>query len=654
MIGVESFSMNPNYKSICCQHCQCKASSSSYQLSNSHLEVVHLQETLHKTQAELDDYRTLYENLPAIYINLDLSGIVLRVNQFGATQLGYTAQELIGHPVFHIFHPEDSSRLQAKFAALVQHSNQNMQQEYRLLGKDGEILWVKVNLLVVRKNIINPVILLICEKISNRKQAEETVPIVPEEQLQPQHYSAIQQRQPLEINLLQPLVTQATIAVQQSELFQQVQQFNTFLEQQVQERTTQLQQALRFEAMLKRITDKVRDSLDESHILQIAVQELALGLEVDCCDTAVCDLDRGTLTICFDYTTSSIISACGTTISITDLADIFPQMLQGQYVHFCEISPDPIRLIQKQTTILACPIFDDKGVLGDLWLFAQDGRVFSEMEIRLVQQVANQCAIAIRQARLYQAAQKQVEELERLNRLKDDFLSTVSHELRTPMANIKMAIHMLQIIMDWQSRSPSETGSKAESGKAARYFQILNDECERESSLINDLLDLQQLDAGNQPLEQTIIDLRDWIPHVVKPFEHIALNQQQILRIDIADNLPTLFSDTFSLGRMLTELLNNACKYTPPAETITVTARGSSGMILLRVSNSGVEIPERELLQIFDKFYRIPSNDPWKQSGTGLGLALVKKLAEHLGGRIRAESASGQTCFTIELPIQVK
>ena len=90
---------------------------------------------------------------------------------------------------------------------------------------------------------------------------------------------------------------------------------------------------------------------------------------------------------------------------------------------------------------------------------------FEELEIRLVQQVSNQCAIALRQSRLYQAAQAQVEELERLNQLKDDFLSTVSHELRTPMANIKMATQMLEITLKPLGVFDSETSP------INRYFQ---------------------------------------------------------------------------------------------------------------------------------------------------------------------------------------
>ena len=107
------------------------------------------------------------------------------------------------------------------------------------------------------------------------------------------------------------------------------------------------------------------------------------------------------------------------------------------------------------------------------------------------------------------------------------------------------------------------------------------------------------------------------------------------------------------MGRILAELLNNACKYTPPGEHITLTARAKKEKIQLQVCNSGVEIPQKELPRVFDKFYRIPSHDPWKQGGTGLGLSLVQKLSEQLGGGIWVESGGGKTCFTVELPLQM-
>jgi PAS domain S-box-containing protein len=448
------------------------------------------------------------------------------------------------------------------------------------------------------------------------------------------------QWQPLEIDWLKQLATQLAIAIQQSQLFQQVQRLNANLERQVQARTAELQLAFEFEATLKRITDRVRDSLDEGQILQTAVQELAIGLGVKGCNAALYDLDQGTSTISYEYTTS-LAPAKGRVSQMAAFPEIYGQLLKGQCFQFCSIFPNPLR---GHLAMLTCPIIDNQGVLGDLWLSNHSYYAFHEQDIRLVQQVANQCAIAIRQARLYQTAQAQVEELEKLNRLKDDFLSTVSHELRTPVSNINMATQMLEIVLKQIGILDAETN------KAARYFQILHDECQREIGLINNLLDLSRLDAGTEPLMLTTIEPRMWILSIAEAFVERAESQQQDLRFEIPSELPALTTDLSHLERILIELLNNACKYTPAGGTITVSAQVKAGILQLRMSNSGIEIPERELTHIFDKFYRIPNNDPWKHGGTGLGLALVKKLVEHLGGSIQVESFQGQTTFTLQLP----
>lgn len=427
----------------------------------------------------------------------------------------------------------------------------------------------------------------------------------------------------------------------------QRQQVEANLEGQVRERTNQLQQALEFDTMLKRITDKVRDSLDESQILQTVVQELGQGLGVDCCDTGLYDLEQGISTICYEYTTLSIPPAKGFIVQLQcPFHGIHAQLLQGQCLQFCENAESPIRPIRGRVTLLACPLFDDQGILGDLWLLkCGEDYLFSELEVRLVQQVANQCAIALRQARLYQTAQAQVVALEELNQLKDDFLNTVSHELRTPMANIKMATEMLGIIL-------RQAGIlDAEPNRASRYFQILQTECQREVNLINDLLDLARLDADVEPFMLTTIQPQIWLLRIARPFIERAQSQQQQLHLELDTDLAPLNTDVAYLERILSELLNNACKYTPTGGTIAVAARAIDAAVQISVSNTGVELAVSELPRIFDRFYRVASSDRWKHGGTGLGLALVKKLVTQLGGTIQAESAAGRVTFTMQLPL---
>lgn len=408
------------------------------------------------------------------------------------------------------------------------------------------------------------------------------------------------------------------------------------LEQQLQEYTTQLQQSLTFEAMLKRITDKVRDSLDQSQILQTVVQELCFGLGVTCCNTALYDLEQGISTICYEYATTNP-GAQMRVAQIASFPEVYQHLLDGQYLQFCSITPNPMR---GQVAMLACPILDDKGVLGDLWLINHKNHAFNELEIRLVQQVANQCAIAIRQARLYQASLVQVEELEKLNQLKDDFLSTVSHELRTPISNMKMAIQMLKI---------SATDERRE-----RYLEILQTECTREHELINDLLDLQKLETASYSIVlNEAINLQDWLPKMIEPFEARMQESQQTLQINLSPDLPPLITDRVSLQRILAELLNNGCKYTPASGEIVLSVcyKLAEAATILTISNP-TEIPADHLPRVFEKFYRVPKGDRWQKGGTGLGLALVKKLVEQLQGTISVESSRGWTTFTVTLPNQ--
>lgn len=474
-----------------------------------------------------------------------------------------------------------------------------------------------------------------------------------------------------ELEVLARVKNQLLIQQQKHQLQQEIQnrqqaeaevrRLNADLERQVQARTLELQQALQFEVALKRISDQVRDSLDQHQILQAAVETLALALELRCCDTALYSADHSTSTIRYQWIQPNSDTTQGQMLYTADYPELYEQLQERLCFAFCQVQPSAIR---NHSAILACPIFDDQvkqtGILGDLWLFRDTYSSFSELDMHLVQQVANQCAIALRQARLYEAAQAQVKELERLNQLKDDFLSTISHELRTPIASMKMIIKLLTTVADPGQNLIAELCQPADQNhKVGEYLHILQEECDRELALVEDLLSLQHIEAGTYVSQLTPISLPNLLLHLIEPFETRTQNQQQTLRVDLAPNLPILNLDSLGFNRIVTELLSNACKYTPAGETIAISASltpaGSIAQPInhleLTVMNTGVEIAPEELSRIFDKFYRIPNNDPWKHGGTGLGLSLVKKLVEQMGGSIVVESARQQTCFKVQLTI---
>lgn len=461
-----------------------------------------------------------------------------------------------------------------------------------------------------------------------------------------------------ELNLLQALADAAAVALENLRLYEEQ-------EQRIRERTAQLQRALDFEALLKRITDKVRDSLDEHQILATVVQELAQGLASNCCSTMLYDLAQATATICCEYKYPQLTVVRRDAIAMADFPELYRQLLLGETLQFCRLSlPQAQPTVDREPLILICPIIDDQRVLGDIQLYRTSAEPFAEFEVRLVQQVANQCAIALRQARLHAAVQVQVHELERLNQLKDDFLSTVSHELRSPMTTMRMAVQMLETVLGVLDGNPAEAGtdvviSQRNFSKAVSYLQILNKECQRETNLINDLLDLSRLEAEVSPGIVQDVVLQEFIPQVAESFQERAQQRQQRLQLHVPEQLPPLRTNLMVLERILRELLQNACKYTPAGETITLSAVAceaeqaasghTSSSFLLTVSNSGIEISERDRACIFDKFYRVPNSDPWKNEGTGLGLALVKQLVEQLSGSVEVSSSENLVCFTVRL-----
>jgi signal transduction histidine kinase len=234
-----------------------------------------------------------------------------------------------------------------------------------------------------------------------------------------------------------------------------------------------------------------------------------------------------------------------------------------------------------------------------------------------------------------QQLQTQVEALQHLNLLKDDFISAVSHDLRAPLMNMQFAIKMLQLASSPEQRD--------------RYLDILRQECVREAELVNDLLDLQRLENGVDPLGQESIAIATWLEAEVERFELRTQAAGQELRTQIAADLPLVHSDRTLLGRIVTELLHNACKYTPRGGTIELRAGVVAGQLQLAIANSA-EIPPEALPRLFDKFYRFPSSET--QSGSGLGLTLVQQMVQLLQGTITVHSEAGWTHFLVALPLQ--
>ena len=255
------------------------------------------------------------------------------------------------------------------------------------------------------------------------------------------------------------------------------------------------------------------------------------------------------------------------------------------------------------------------------------------------------------QAKLYENRLQQVEQLRQANLLKDEFLSTISHELNTPLATMRMAARML--------REPELTAERRD-----RYLEILEQELKRESDLIGDLLTLQQMESEASPLQPQPVDLKGIIDKLAKNFPEIRSNQEDLqLEVTYESTLansskPILYSEADSIQRILQELLINAGKYSEPSTTVRVEVAllpDPPERVAIAVVNLGAGIAPAERGHIFEKFRRGRGATQQAIPGTGLGLALVKCLVQHLQGTIEVasnyrEGAVGETRFVLTLP----
>ena len=527
--------------------------------------------------------RLLAENSTDLIMRHSIDGIHLYVSPSCQTLLGFSPEEMIGRFGFDFIHPADTNDLRLRFEELLR-TKDKLTCQYRKRRHDGSYIWVETTAKAI-------------------KDATGQV---------------------IEIQTSSRDVTQRV----KSE--QDLRQTSVELRYQVEVRNAQLQEALTYESLLRTISDQVRASLNEREIIQSALEELGRGLALNGSYFSHVTEDFTAYIIEQEWATTNY-SLVGGSYPAED--GVMPQAMLGQTLYYCVLNP-----FFGWITLLTCPIaLDDLTSPPYFLTLSRDkSNPFVSGEIRLAEQVANQCAIGIRQARLYQQSQQQVQKLQELNQMKEDFIHTISHELRTPLTSMKMALTLLKVSQSNEQRE--------------KYHQILEFEWNRELTLVNELLELQALESGTRDIILSRICLPDWIPLVLNPFQLRCQEREQQFDLAWDPALEALTTDQFLLERVLVELLNNACKYTPPGDTITLSAAPIPTGIQVQVSNTGVTIPADQLSAIFEKFHRIPRLDRYNQGGTGLGLALVKKVVEVLQGTLSVESEANITTFTVQLP----
>ncbi|MFA0784408.1 sensor histidine kinase [Fervidibacter sacchari] len=232
-------------------------------------------------------------------------------------------------------------------------------------------------------------------------------------------------------------------------------------------------------------------------------------------------------------------------------------------------------------------------------------------------------------------------ELKRLERIRRDFVANVSHELRTPIATLRSLTEALLM------------GGKDDPEVRDQFLQAIADEAERMSKLLENLLELARLEAGRREWHWQRVSISDCVVKVVERFKTVA--ERKGLKVTVrAEPHLTVHTDPEALMQILSNLLDNAVKYTEQGEIAVIaeqveTANGY--WVAIHVRDTGIGIPPEHLSRIFERFYRVDKARSRQQGGFGLGLSIAKHLAESLGGKITVQSEVGKgSIFTVWLP----
>ncbi len=245
---------------------------------------------------------------------------------------------------------------------------------------------------------------------------------------------------------------------------------------------------------------------------------------------------------------------------------------------------------------------------------------------------------------MFEQLQKEHVELERLERIRKDFVINVSHELRTPLASIQ---GYSETLLD---------GALDDPGHNRRFVQIIRQNAERLTRLTADLLTLSRVELKTQRFNFASYYVNTLLDNARDSMKPMADKQSITLAMAYADEKAEVFCDSEAMHQILTNLIDNALKYTPPGGTVTIGARPAASTeqeyVEVWVSDTGVGIPSEDLPRLFERFYRVDKARSRELGGTGLGLAIVKHLTRAMGGDVRVESAleKGST-FYFTVPV---
>jgi len=229
---------------------------------------------------------------------------------------------------------------------------------------------------------------------------------------------------------------------------------------------------------------------------------------------------------------------------------------------------------------------------------------------------------------------KDATDIEKLERMRNEYVANISHELRTPLTSLR---GLLEPLSDGMVKDPEAQ---------KRYYTIMLREVERLSRLITDMLQLSRLQAGTEAMEMTMFDVNELLEEVSQSFQTEAKKRNIRIELETHENLSSVLSDRDRIEQVLVILIDNALRYAKT--TIRLRAQETPHEVLIDVWDDGIGISKENLSRVFERFFKVDSSR--KDGGTGLGLSIAKKIMDQLEEQIEVDSKEGEwTCFRFTL-----
>jgi signal transduction histidine kinase len=323
--------------------------------------------------------------------------------------------------------------------------------------------------------------------------------------------------------------------------------------------------------------------------------------------------------------------------------------VEGKIIHIPDVLEDKeytswdSQRIGGYRSVLGVPLLREGLPIGVIGLTRSNPRAFSEQHIDLLQTFADQAAIAIENVRLFDEIQEKSRQLEEASQHKSQFLANMSHELRTPLNAI---LGYTELMADGAYGEPSE--------KMLGVLKRLEANGKHLLGLINDVLDLSKIEAGQLVLELSDYSVRDIAQTVRSTLEPLAADKKLAFKVEMAAGLPSGHGDGRRLTQVLINLVGNAIKFTDAGE-VAIKAEANNGSFHVSVRDTGPGISADDQAKLFREFQQADNAITKKKGGTGLGLAISKRIIEMHGGKIWVESQLGQgSTFAFKLPVIVE